>query len=103
MRSGRVVRTSDMDIFQVTDPQISAYLAWLRTEYQPHRFGAKTHPLSPKTLRNVWLALSSFFRWGQQELTIIYPISDIRVPRTLMPTFLTLMHEEAERMLKTGL
>ena len=40
-----IQRAGDQDISQVTGPQISAYLAWLRTEYWPHRFGGKTHPL----------------------------------------------------------
>ncbi len=56
-----VERIGDQDISQVTGPQISSYLAWLRTDHQPHRFGAKIYPLSGKTIRNVWIALSSFF------------------------------------------
>ena len=34
-----VEHTGDRDISQVTGQQISSYLAWLRTDYQPHRFG----------------------------------------------------------------
>ena len=45
-----VERTGDRDISKVSGQDVSAYLAWLRTDYTPHRFGGKDHPLSPKTL-----------------------------------------------------
>lgn len=73
MRSGRAEDAGDQDISQVPGPQISAYLVCLRTEYQPHRFGRNTHPLSGKTLRNVWVALSSFFRWAEREPGLPFP------------------------------
>jgi len=30
---------------------------WMRNDYVPRRYSGKTHPLSPKTLRNVWVTL----------------------------------------------
>ena len=88
-----VEHTGDRDISQVTGPQISSYLAWLRTDHQPHRFGGKDHPLSPKTLRNVWMSFSSFFKWAERELGIPYPMRGIptpRFPKSQVPASVTL-------------
>jgi hypothetical protein len=41
----RIERIGDRDIGKITGQERTSYLAWLRTEYQPHRFGGKTHPL----------------------------------------------------------
>ena len=100
MRSGRVERTGDRDISQVTGPQISSYLAWLRTDYQPHRFGGKTHPLSARTIRNVWIALSSFFHWAERELAVPFPMAQVRAPHPPRPSIPELTREEVARMLK---
>ena len=95
-----VERTGDQDISQVTGPQISSYLAWLRTEYQPHRFGAKTYPLSGKTIRNVWIALSSFFHWAERELGVSFPMGEVRAPHSPRPSVPELTRDEVERMLR---
>ena len=49
----------DVAISQVCTQDIRAFLAWLRTDYRPKRFGGDQRPLSPKTIRNVWITLSS--------------------------------------------
>ena len=95
-----VEHTGDRDISQVTGPQISSYLAWLRTDYQPHRFGGKTHPLSAKTIRNVWIALSSFFHWAERELAVPFPMAQVRAPHPPRPSIPALTREEVARMLK---
>ena len=98
-----VERTGDRDIGKVSGQDVSAYLAWLRTDYTPHRFGGKDHPLSPKTLRNVWMSFSSFFKWAERELGIPYPMREIptpRFPKSQVPEF---SREEVERMLKACL
>jgi site-specific recombinase XerD len=45
----------------VTTQDLRAYLAYLRNEYRPQRITGKTHRLAPKTLRNVYITLASFF------------------------------------------
>jgi len=67
----------DVDVSAVTTPEIRAYLAWLRTEYKPHRLSGADHPLSPKTIRNVWVALSSFFAWASTEFGWPDPIQGV--------------------------
>ncbi len=50
-----VEHTEDKPISQVIAQEIRSYLAWLRIEYKPIRFNGQTHPLSPKTIRNIWM------------------------------------------------
>ena len=80
-----VERTGDREIDKVTGADYSAYLAWLRTEYIPHRFSGKTHPLSPKTIRNTWMAMSALFRWAERELALPFPMMEVRARYS--PTF----------------
>jgi site-specific recombinase XerD len=53
----------DGDVATVTTESLRAYLAYLRTDYKPRRFSRKPQPLAPKTLRNIYITLSSFFNW----------------------------------------
>jgi integrase/recombinase XerD len=55
----------DVEVKKISSQEISGYMTWLRTDYIPHRFSGKTHPLSPKTMRNIWIILSSFFTWAK--------------------------------------
>ena len=76
-----VIHTGDNDITQVTSQDIRSYLAWLRTDYQPIRFNGQTHPLSPKTIRNIWVTLASFYKWATMEFSIPNPMDGIPAPR----------------------
>ncbi|MGA2821279.1 MAG: tyrosine-type recombinase/integrase, partial [Anaerolineales bacterium] len=98
-----VERTGDRDISKVSGQDVTAYLAWLRTDYTPHRFGGKDHPLSPKTLRNVWMSFSSFFKWAEPELGIPYPMREVPIPRFQKSQVPEFTREEVERMLKACL
>ena len=95
-----IERTGDRDTSSITASDVSAYLAWLRTAYQPQRLNGKDHPLSPKTIRNVYVAISSFFRWAERELSIPFPLREVRLPRmpkTAVPEF---TREEVLAMIK---
>lgn len=63
-----------VEIVTITNKDIVGYLRWLRTDYVPQRFGADNRALSPKTIRNIWIALSSFFAWASKEFEIESPI-----------------------------
>ena len=76
-----IQHSGDVLIGSVTTQQIRAHLAWLRTGYQPVRRGGGTHPLSPKTIRNVWVALRSFFTWASAEFEIPCPMDAVPAPR----------------------
>jgi integrase/recombinase XerD len=75
-------------IGKVTQINVRDYLAYLRTDYEPHTFAKpnasedkSTPRLSPKTLRNHWITVTAFFRWAEVEFKIPNPMTDIPGPR----------------------
>jgi integrase/recombinase XerD len=84
---------------EITSQDLSGYLSWLRTEYTPERMKGKTHPLSPKSIRNVWITLSSFFNWASQEFKLANPMKDITPPRIKKTPVEPFTQDEVERML----
>jgi len=95
-----VIHTGDIDINQVTCHDIRSYLSWLRTDYQPRRFNGQTHPLSPKTIRNIWVTLASFFKWATMEFSIPSPMDGIPAPRFQQAPVKAFTKAEVELMLK---
>lgn len=79
---------------------LTQYLNWLRSEYTPQRLSGKTHPLSPKTLRNVWITLSSFYSWASQEFGIPNPMKDVPPSKYKKTEVVPYTQDEVERMLK---
>jgi integrase/recombinase XerD len=86
-------------VSQFTDRDINAYLVYMRTEYVPRRFGGNARALSPKSLRNIWITMCSFFTWANAEFRMENPMS-IPVPRFQKVDVEPFTHEEIERMLK---
>ena len=64
----------DKNVAQLTDHEINSYLVYMRTEYVPSRWSGDTRNLSPKTLRNIWITMCSFFRWANSEFHIESPM-----------------------------
>jgi len=56
----------DIDIAHATSDQIRHWLNWLKEEKK----------LAPKTCSNAWAALSSFFTWAENELSLSHPMRD---------------------------
>ncbi len=79
---------------------IRSYLAWLRTDYQPRRFNGQTHPLSPKTIRNIWVTLASFFKWATMEFSNPNPMDGIPAPRFQQAPVKAFTKAEVELILK---
>ena len=59
------------NVAQFTDHEINSYLVCMRTEYGPSRWSGDTRKLSPKTLRNIWITMCSFFRRANSGFHII--------------------------------
>jgi integrase/recombinase XerD len=70
----------DVDVCQVTTQNLRAFLAWLHTDYKPHRFSGSEHPLAAKTVHNVWITLSSFFTWATAEFEMPNPMKAVAAP-----------------------
>ena len=90
----------DKKIDQLTDHDLNAYLVFMRTEYVPQRFGGDTRALSPKTLRNIWITLCSFFAWVKAEFHLDNPMKSVPAPRFQKAEVEPFTREEITRMLK---
>jgi integrase/recombinase XerD len=90
----------DLEIDGVTAQDLRAYLAWLRTDYQPRRLTGNQHPLSPKTIRNHWITLSSFFTWASKEFDLSNPMKAVPAPRYERAPVEPFSKEDVEALLK---
>lgn len=88
------------DVSQLTDREINAYLVFMRTEYVPRRFGGDTRLLAPKTLRNIWITMASFFTWAKTEFGMENPMKTIPAPRFQTVEVEPFTREEIVRMLR---
>jgi len=93
----------DPPIGEITPEQITQFFHWLQFEYTfdpSHSGKKKTQKLSPKTIANVWIVLSSFWHWAEFELRIPNPFRIPRIrakPKPIVP----LTPEEIKRLLKS--
>ncbi|MCP4606204.1 MAG: tyrosine-type recombinase/integrase [Proteobacteria bacterium] len=60
----------------------------------------KDHPLSSKTIRNIWVALSSFFTWASVEFDFPNPMKGIPAPRFEVAPIEPFSKEDIEALLK---
>lgn len=91
---------NDVPIHKITSRHIIAYLDWLRNDYVPRRFGNGTEPLSPKTLRNIWVTLSAFFTWASREFQIQSPMINVPAPRFNVKPVEPFTQDNVQQMLK---
>lgn len=80
--------------------EIQDYMNWLRTEYQPVRFNGKTHPLSAKTLRNIYITFQAFFGWANHEFGMDDPTQNIPAPRYKRAPVSAFTKEEVDLLIK---
>ncbi len=73
--------TGDTALERISSRQLCGFLAWLRTDYMPHRLNGDSAPLATKTLRNYWVSLSAFFAWACIEFQFANPIQAVPAPR----------------------
>ena len=90
----------DVEISQVTSQDLRAYLAWLRTDYRPRRLTDDDQPLAPKTIRNVWATLCSFFTWAGIEFGLPSPMKAVPAPRFERPPVEPFSKDDVEALLK---
>lgn len=95
-----VAYAGDVQVESLTTRDLRAYLAWLRTEYKPRRTSGDVRPLSPKTIRNAWVVLSSFFTWATTEFDMPNPMDGVPAPRFEVPHVEPFSKEEVLELLK---
>ena len=87
-------------IGQVTSQDLRSFFAWLRTDYEPKRLTGGDQPLSPKTRRNIWATLRSFFSWASEEFDLANPMNSVKAPRFERPPVEPFTKNEVEALLK---
>ena len=78
---------------------IRRYLVWLRSDYKPKRFNGDSQPLSPKTILNVYVTLSSFFTWASSEFDIDSPMEGVPALRYKPAPVVSFTRDDIEAML----
>jgi len=71
----------DVPLNQITTDSLRTFLIWLRTEYQPYRITGAERALSNKTVRNIYMFLSSFYTWAGRELNLPSPLKGVPAPK----------------------
>lgn len=90
----------DQNVATIQPSDISNYLAWMRTEYKPRRWSGNAEPLSPKTLRNIYIALRAFYGWLNREFKLPNPVKDITPPKFPKHVIQTFSREDIEKLIK---
>jgi integrase/recombinase XerD len=90
----------DTQVPAITSQDLKRYLVWKTTEYVPIRKNGKTHPLSPKTTRNIYVTFQAFFRWIGEEFEFPTPMKGIPVPKFVSPPIEPFTKDEVVSMVK---
>lgn len=56
------------DLEDITPADVLRFLQYMRRDHKPKRWSGSTKPLSSQTIRNIWVALRSFYTWAGQVL-----------------------------------
>lgn len=89
----------EVEVVSVTPQTIRRYLAWLRTDYKPKRFNGDSQPLSPKTICNIYVTLSSFFTWASTEFDIDSPMKGVPTPKYTPAPVVPFTRDDIDAML----
>ena len=91
----------DIEVSEVTSVDLRKYLGYMLTEYKPRRLtGSNNQRLSPKTVRNIWVTLSAFFRWASEEFDIANPMEKVSAPKFVNKPVEPFNRDEIEAILK---
>lgn len=91
----------DVEVEELSARDIRRFLAWLRTDYKPQRFGGDTSPLSDKTILNFYTTLSSFWSWLTSEgLADENVVRKLPTPKAPLPVVEPFTKEELADLIK---
>lgn len=85
----------DRDPLCLGSAELRGFLAELRT--LPNRRGGT---LSPKTVRNAWAALRSFYRWLSEETDTPSPMLAVPMPKAVAPVIDPLSRDQVAAVLR---
>lgn len=93
--------TGSVDVEDLGTENVRDFLAWLRTDYKPQRFGGDTSPVSDKTVRNFYIALSSFWTWLVSEgLAEEHVVRSLPTPKAPLPVVEPFTKDEIADLMK---
>lgn len=95
-----IEKVGDQDCSNIRTSDLVDYLAWLRTDYKPKRWNGNKAPYSPKSLKNAYTALKSFFKWLTIEFNLENPFVNIPPPKFPTQSVEIFTKEEIEKLLK---
>ena len=97
-----VEHLGDKPVNWIKTADVQEYFVWLRTEYEPRRFGGDRRALSAKTVRNFYISLCAFFTWASREFDLPSPMKAVPSPKFEEPPIEPFTKEEVEALLKAG-
>jgi len=71
----------DADVDTIKPADLERFMAWVSTEYKPHRVNGDASPVKPATLANTWSAIRSFWGWYDSEFHTGRPDLKLARPR----------------------
>ena len=84
----------------VTSIDVLQFLEYMRTEHKPKRWGDDDKPLSSQTIRNIWVALRSFYSWAEEVLDVPNVMSKVPAPKASNEERAPFSKDEIRRLLK---
>jgi integrase/recombinase XerD len=91
---------SETQVPSITSQDLKRYLVWKTTEYVPIRKNGKTHPLSLKTARNIYVTFQAFFRWVEEEFEFPSMMKGIPAPKFTSPPVEPFTKDDVIAMIK---
>ena len=94
-------RQPDVNITKVTAKDIRDYMNYMLLEYTLQWIsGGNDRKLSSKSIRNIYVAFSVFFRWAKDGFQIPSPMENVPAPKFTSPEMIPFTKEEIEALLK---
>lgn len=91
----------DIPTGKVTSKQLIDYMTYMREDYVPQRItGNNEEKLSSKSIRNIYVALCSFFHWVSVEFNVKNPMKAVPAPKFTSPAVEPFTRDEIEALLK---
>jgi integrase/recombinase XerD len=89
----------DPPLESVCTDDLRRFLHYLRHDYTPKRWDGDTSPLSPKSIRNYWIGLRSFYTWATADLEIPDALAPIPAPKAQEATVEPFTEEQIQKLL----
>jgi site-specific recombinase XerD len=94
----------DQELRDVTHADLMGFFHYLRQDYRTTHLGpfaVEPRLLSPKTIRNVWSGLHSFYSWASKELGIKQFMREVPAPKAPQAVVEPLTQQDIEAVLRS--